>query len=333
MARAVATIPQTAAGERKPTCTSCVGELADSALRCNNCKAYIHLRCSGVPVYLLVRFSFTQAVYNCAACVKAKDLGGDEDKFSDETTKIEEIIAKETSIIELAEAEANRSSQELGGDDAAREGEETATPVDTSAVPQARTRNHGEKVDTQNVTKNAVCRYFLRQECRHGIKGKDCKFDHPALCFKYTRNGTKNGGCKNKDCKYFHPKLCANSLKERECFKNECRFYHVKGTKRKPDAYEIRHSDMNENRENVTNNNANSGGTYSQAVRTRRPQIAQIRETNVSNATDGDYNGDASGFLEMQDQLRKLATQISQLTLIVAGQRQEDRCCPRTRER
>ena len=75
--------------------------------------------------------------------------------------------------------------------------------------------------------------FFLSKKCKHGIKGAQCKFKHPSLCKKLLTYGNSEKGCnKGESCTEFHPKMCFNSLKNRECYFDNCRFYHVKGTRR-----------------------------------------------------------------------------------------------------
>ena len=52
-------------------------------------------------------------------------------------------------------------------------------------------------------------------------------------CYCFRSNGLKKGnknGCDNK-CGKFHPNACRDSLKDKTCIRNDCRFYHLKGTK------------------------------------------------------------------------------------------------------
>ena len=104
MAPAVTIIPPASDGEARPICKSCAGELADVALKCTNCKGHIHLRCSGMPEYQLVRLSVSQASYMCWGCVKTKDADNDEEKYNAECTKMREVVAKEISIIDQLHA-------------------------------------------------------------------------------------------------------------------------------------------------------------------------------------------------------------------------------------
>ena len=100
--------------------------------------------------------------------------------------------------------------------------------------------------DTNEVTDNSksqtTCRFFLKGNCKYGMRGKDCKFLHPKVCSKLAKHGTRQPrGCnKGQKCKFFHPKMCLNSLRKGECFNEECKFNHVKGTKRHPPVAPIK---------------------------------------------------------------------------------------------
>ena len=148
MSPAVATIPDPADGEERPTCNSCVGKLADIALRCSGCKTYIHLRCSGMPENQLVRLSLSQASCVCTTCVKTKDAGNDDEKYDAECTKMREVIAKEISIIDQAEKSEDKSVEEV------------IVADDVQVVPA-----------TKSTKSPKVCHYFINRNCRFGPKG------------------------------------------------------------------------------------------------------------------------------------------------------------------
>ena len=205
MAPAVVKIPQVE-GEARNSCISCKGELTDSALRCNNCQKYTHLSCSNVPKYMLIRFSITQASYICPSCVKSKDLSGDEEKYSEEATKIAEIIAKESSLVSKAAEQANKSNSEIPDNNATGE-------------------SNGNNIEPTNANPLPVCKYYLQKGCKHGKKGSGCNYSHPKLCFSFIKRGEKSGGCKKGDqCNYVHPKLCRRALDTRVCTNDRCRF-------------------------------------------------------------------------------------------------------------
>ena len=69
-----------------------------------------------------------------------------------------------------------------------------------------------------------ACSDFLQWKCSHGIRGnkliggKRCSFNHPRVCFKFRRSGTK--GCSLGDnCEFFHPTLCS-------CNNSACKSFH-----------------------------------------------------------------------------------------------------------
>ena len=88
------------------------------------------------------------------------------------------------------------------------------------------------------IKQNNICHFYKNGNCKHGLKGRKCQFLHPKMCRKFTQHGTnKQRGCnKGKKCKDFHPKMCFDSIRKGECFSESCRFFHIKGTKRKPDV-------------------------------------------------------------------------------------------------
>ena len=93
-----------------------------------------------------------------------------------------------------------------------------------------------DQPNEEDKRKPAICRFFKNGNCKHGIKGKECNYTHPKVCIKYTQHGTRQPrGCNlGKSCQDFHPKMCINSLRKGECFSKDCRFNHIKGTKRQP---------------------------------------------------------------------------------------------------
>ena len=191
MSPAVTSIPPTPEGEARPTCISCVGELSDAALKCCHCQAHVHLRCSLLPDYQLIRLASTQSSYSCPKCVKSKDLKGDEENYTDEETRIKEIIAKEVSIVDNNNSNLDTTAVEMPND---------PTPL-TGTVGSPRAAQTG-------TAQRAICKFYLQKSCKHGRKGDDCNYSHPKLCYSYIKRGDKRGGCKKgSQCSYVHPKL------------------------------------------------------------------------------------------------------------------------------
>ena len=77
-------------------------------------------------------------------------------------------------------------------------------------------------------------------QCPYGLTRKrlineaPCNKAHPPRCLKYCRLAKDNKlGCtKGKECKYYHPTLCRHSVKRRVCLVVDCKFTHLKGTKK-----------------------------------------------------------------------------------------------------
>ena len=310
MARAVCSIPPTEDGDTRPTCLNCLGELSDHALRCQNCKAYEHLNCSRLPEFQLIRFSVTQASYMCSKCVESKEFGGDADKFSNEVTKIRLIIGKEKSIIQVAEDEANKTTED---------------PILIRLVEEDAS---ARKTEGKNIT---PCRYYLRQGCKHGRKGANCHYSHPKLCFKFIKHGDMRGGCKEGDkCQYMHPKLC-NSYKSGVCSRDKCNFFHVKGTKVKTKGDEI---PLAKNITRTVSENKPKSSEYQREVGTTaaRPRIVQ-HDSNQANPAPLNSNQQyvsQRDFLELQVQLKIIQEQLLQLTASRQMQPQPDRVLQRT---
>ena len=77
----------------------------------------------------------------------------------------------------------------------------------------------------------AICSFFKQNRCKHGQRGQGCTFNHPKICFPFTKKGPK--GCKKaQECQYFHPKLCKTSVSDGICLKDNCKFLHLPKTAR-----------------------------------------------------------------------------------------------------
>jgi hypothetical protein len=87
-----------------------------------------------------------------------------------------------------------------------------------------------------------VCRHYLQNRCKYGrygtkkIDGVSCQKSHPPMCRRYCAHGSlKKYGCqRGKECRYYHPPICHSSQFSHECYKKDCRFQHLKNTRRVP---------------------------------------------------------------------------------------------------
>ena len=93
-------------------------------------------------------------------------------------------------------------------------------------------------MNTQNDKKaksSKICKFYKQATCKHGVRGRNCKFDHPVACKKLLTHGNRSpDGCTlGEKCEKYHLRMCPSSLKKKECYRATCKLVHVKGTKRK----------------------------------------------------------------------------------------------------
>ena len=115
------------------------------------------------------------------------------------------------------------------------------------------------KEATQNKTppknkRKELCRFYARGHCN---RNKDCRFGHPDICKKFRVFGSKSTdpkGCDGK-CNAFHPNACRSSLSSRICTFNECRFFHLKGTRKTNTGSNMQHNQHSQPRNRTESKN------------------------------------------------------------------------------
>ena len=71
-----------------------------------------------------------------------------------------------------------------------------------------------------------ICRLYESGRCR---RREDCKFKHPPRCkFMISTGRCRKGAA----CNFQHPKMCYGSVKDKLCTKEDCQFFHIRGTSR-----------------------------------------------------------------------------------------------------
>ena len=106
-----------------------------------------------------------------------------------------------------------------------------------------------------------VCHFYKNGHCRFGV---DCRKDHPKFWQKFIYNGLakqNRKGCDGK-CGKLHPNACRDSLKNRECSREKCKFYHLKGTKNTEYKPEQRNLDNKNQAYQNHHQNQNSTPTF-----------------------------------------------------------------------
>ena len=139
--------------------------------------------------------------------------------------------------------------------------------------------------------KKELCRFYARGHC---TRSKECRFDHPTICNKFRKNGsisTNPNGCDGK-CKSFHPNACRSSLQHKTCSFQECRFFHLKGTKRSSNSDNSRGSSRDSNWR--SNNEKTAMHNYRDHQRNQGQN--RSRTNTVSNNRFASFNQDSKNW-------------------------------------
>ena len=292
-------------------CAKCVPQHESEALKCSRCSVWMHLRCSDLPTYMLLRLKTSQASYVCRGCVLKE---GNESSLKEAEEQIETIMQKEKEATKAA-AEA---SILLDGSQNTADGM-TPNKEDGNKSVNDSDQKNDISGNLASSTKKATCKFYLRRSCKHGRRGTACQFDHPKLCFKYTKNGDMRGGCKEgSKCKYVHPKLCG-SYRTGVCKRKNCSFYHVHNAKTQTESSPIDSKSLDPRHARTIPERSGNGQPEAPPAPTQNFQRSQ----NASESRFPQNNGAESqpglvsqqDFLELKSQM-KMIQETLQLILV-----------------
>ena len=233
-------------------------------------------------------------------------------------TSLKEAQDQIVTIMEQEELAVKKAAEDEANSSLLIESENANTNRAGSNLTDNANGNKNHVKESEADPSKPVCKFFLRQACKHGRKGKDCAFSHPKLCFKYTRHGDRRGGCKKgKNCEFVHPRLC-NSYKSGVCSRAKCGLFHVNGIKFQVEtdnkrvvlqrhtalARDAQPSPRHEVREDIKPDRAHYRSTYADACSANRTDKTPVRNEMVPNSND---------FLEMKMQLKLLQDQFQML--------------------
>ena len=126
--------------------------------------------------------------------------------------------------------QTNSNNEQVNSNAAQRQAVQQHPPSGNSTPPPSDAASRGQGAQSN------ICKFYKDGRCKYGIsgrKGSTCNYEQPKACPKYLVNGNRTGrGCSNNQCRLFHPKMCNSSLRDRICYKADCRFIHIRGTKR-----------------------------------------------------------------------------------------------------
>ena len=80
------------------------------------------------------------------------------------------------------------------------------------------------------------------------------------LSLYFTCVSHNDRGCEHS-CKFYHPNACRDSLKDRKCSRNDCRFFHLYGTKKVEfnGSSQYKNQYSNQNNQSWNNKRSNNG--------------------------------------------------------------------------
>ena len=181
------------------------------------------------------------------------------------------------------------------------------TPVDESSKKD---ENLGNLPPGGN--KSKICWYYVRKTCKYGAKGEGCSFNHQKKCARFMTHGDKNAkGCKKgKSCTYFHPPICWESLREGVCGRENCKFHHLRRTKKRElPVFERRPSAQAKTRAQAEHTNTQSTRrTYANTLYPRSSTVEWSEEAREEHPQDCQRN-----FLELKELIRGMHSQMQGL--------------------
>ncbi len=143
----------------------------------------------------------------------------------------------EPSVIPTQQQEAQIVQPQIpAGNETAQQTQDAdnSQPIPQEILNHQGTQGDGQREPTNSNPGRPICRFYKKGMCKHGFTGKDCTFRHPKQCNKYFNHGTDQRlGCQlGWNCDKFHIIMCRTSITRRECYNENCKFLHCKGTKR-----------------------------------------------------------------------------------------------------
>ena len=237
-------------------CPYCSTEVVEHGLQCDKCESWIHYACTNLPPYMIISLSKSKRVYSCISCVNKKYS----EDFLAQHTLIEKVINDPSKWIKpMTQSPLRFPSPTLTHAPHSRSfcmitpsyPHKCLVHYDSSSYPATTDESAPASVPlpptipilTAKLTPAAVtsispqhakgnptrpCKFYMQGHCQYGRRGQSCPNQHPSMCFKFLRYGTR--GCNKLDCTYSHPKMCKTALTTGRCDRKNCFYYHKTGT-------------------------------------------------------------------------------------------------------
>ena len=185
----------------------------EPSFRCEHCQQGCHNPCFQELATAMDKKKYHMFKYYCHKCLNSVE---EQDTKPDPSNHEESL-----------------NSTRILNQDQERRNQEDREPRDLS---------RHEEVEEDPDEPRRICKFFIRGKCKYGntgTRGGTCRFDHPEPCKPFTYHGATIRGCQNERCPLWHPPLCRRSVNYRKCFRQDCHFWHLKGTIRRPPAPDV----------------------------------------------------------------------------------------------
>lgn len=230
----------------KPTFScyaKCGGADNEYMLQCDPGKHWIHYSCTTIPNLDVAGTNIIEQLdYTCHLCVSKHLVDEIEMLKSQLKVKEGELEMFRKKLDLLNDVKKVNNVQDVHSSASVDDGNESdicdGSSSTNAKLNASKSRNSDtvlkvkgdppplQKSATSTENNRKICRFFKSGSCRYGRKGSGCNFKHPNTCRSFL-----SGTCDGK-CNLLHPKLCFSSVKRRECYKSDCKFYHLPHTRR-----------------------------------------------------------------------------------------------------
>ena len=189
-------------------------------------------------------------------------------------------------------------ARKKAGQTAAKKGKHV--PQGSKIPDSKKTKPDSNMKKTNSQSKNKeLCRFYARGQC---TRKQECRFNHPSICKKFRKFGsisTDKSGCDGK-CDALHPNACRNSVRDRTCSWQDCKFFHLKGTRRiNRNTNGPQNNQQNTSQNQIGQQNQNRKGTGNtggqQWTNNRNHNHNQIQNNNQNYNNSAYSNGNPSG--------------------------------------
>ena len=169
-------------------CGDCKAEFKSPAFKCQTCKIYYHPICAKIPLYYMVRYASSSVSFVCKLCTeKSAESHWTETVhlFNDcypNLIDIENPLDKNKTDMRV-ETESISPTNLSNSEESMQNFENTSSTQEQDMQDQDIVQEQiQERMKPENEIN--ICKFNIKKCCRHGLRGNNCNYPHPAPCKK-----------------------------------------------------------------------------------------------------------------------------------------------------